>query len=308
MAGLKVRLDDGSEVGPLDLRMVQTWYQQGLIGPDGMVQKPGNPRWMRLSEAADLQEWGPAPISRPAGAAARGGAAAEPGCCRGSRGGPLEALCRRGAPLRSGRRRRALRVLARPRAARAGRRALAADRAGPRRPRPWPRARVELGPAGRARRGPPVAAAAAFPLAGVFVAKGMRGEALLDPGLRAGCSPRGFAAFLAPRLSRLKSAASLLLILLAGAGLVRYVPAEASAAQAVAPWTAPERRVANEEMGLALALPQGWAVLKPGNSLVTRSARGQGAPLRSRGYPDTPSCSSSRRRPTCCSWSITSTA
>ena len=34
MAGLKVRLDDGSEVGPLDLRMVQTWFQQGLIGPD----------------------------------------------------------------------------------------------------------------------------------------------------------------------------------------------------------------------------------------------------------------------------------
>jgi hypothetical protein len=32
-SGLKVRLDDGSEVGPLDLRMLQTWFEQGLAWP-----------------------------------------------------------------------------------------------------------------------------------------------------------------------------------------------------------------------------------------------------------------------------------
>jgi hypothetical protein len=102
----------------------------------------------------------------------------------------------------------------------------------------------------------------------LFVAKGMRGvcsrpRVRLAPGF-------GFVAFLAPGLR--PSAVGLLVVLLGGAGLVRYVPAEASAVPAVAPWTAPERRVADEEMGLTLAVPQGWVVLKPGNALVTAPA------------------------------------
>ena len=186
MAGLKVRLDDGSEVGPLDLRMVQTWYQQGLIGPEAMVQKPGSPRWIRLSEAADLERMGSGPIKRRARRRAARGARIPSG----KGGGPLEALCRRGALLRSGRRRRALRVLPRSRAARAGRRALAADRAGPGRSRSWPRARLGWG-----RRVVRVVALldrrSGVPTGGRVRREGHARRGALGPGLRVCCSPRG---------------------------------------------------------------------------------------------------------------------
>src|SRR6185295_13168575 len=70
---LKVRLDDGSEVGPLDLGMVQTWFSQGLIGRDTMVQRPGNPRWLPLSKAVDLKGWNAPLVLTSRGRSGRGG-------------------------------------------------------------------------------------------------------------------------------------------------------------------------------------------------------------------------------------------
>ena len=116
-----------------------------------------------------------------------------------------------------------------------------------------------------------VAASAAFPLAGLFIAKGMRGEALLVVA-SAWLLATGFSAFLAPGLSRLASAISLLVILLGGAGLVRFGGVETSAAPAVAPWAAADRRIVDPEMGLTLEAPTGWVVLKPGNPLVAAPA------------------------------------
>jgi hypothetical protein len=58
MAGYKVRLDDGSEIGPLDAEMVRSWYQQGLIGPDSPVLRAGSKRWTKLALAFNLQEMG----------------------------------------------------------------------------------------------------------------------------------------------------------------------------------------------------------------------------------------------------------
>jgi hypothetical protein len=270
MAGLKVRLDDGSEVGPLDLRMVQTWYQQGLIGPDTMVQRPGSPRWMRLSEAADLRQWGPAPVARGGRGGGRGKGAPELDAAPGPEEGRwrLFVACALFFVLAVG---------------------AALCRAWPERVRPeldgtpWVQIALGLAALGLAlvrgwewsrrvvRAVALVAAAAAFPLAGLFVAKGMRGEALLVL-MFAWLLASGFVAFLAPGLSRLVAATSLVLVLLAGAGLVRYVRAEASTAPAVAPWTAAERRIASEEIGLTLAVPPGWVVLRPGNPLVTPPA------------------------------------
>jgi hypothetical protein len=271
MAGLKVRLDDGSEVGPLDLRMMQTWYQQGLIGPEAMVQKPGSPRWVRLSEAADLREWGPAPMSKAGGARSR--AAAEPD----SFGEMEEGRWRLYVAA----------ALFFVLAVGSGLCAFFNDRVRPELDgAPWLQIALGLGALGLAlvrgwdwgrrivRIVALLTAAAAFPLAGVFIAKGLRGEALWILAF-ALLLAAGLAAFLAPSLSRLASAASLLLVLLGGAGLVRYVPAEAGADPAVALWTSPERRVANDEMGLALALPEGWALLKPGNSLVKAPPAGK---------------------------------
>jgi hypothetical protein len=49
-AGYKVRLGDGSEIGPMDLDAVKSWYTQGLIQKDSPVLKPGSSRWNRLAE------------------------------------------------------------------------------------------------------------------------------------------------------------------------------------------------------------------------------------------------------------------
>src|SRR5512132_2320552 len=57
MASRKIRLDDGSEVGPIDVDMVQTWFQQGLLTRESLVQRPGSTRWVRLAEAVDLSKW-----------------------------------------------------------------------------------------------------------------------------------------------------------------------------------------------------------------------------------------------------------
>lgn len=267
-SGLKVRLDDGSEVGPLDLRMVQTWFEQGLISRDTMVQRPGVPRWVPLAEAADLSQWGGGgPRGRGAGHRPASGGRAEAATAGAGRfrlflASALFLVLAVGA------------VLA----------AVWPDRVRPELDgAPWVQialVQLALGLAlvrgwelGRwaVRAVMLVAACAAFPLAGFFLAKGMRGEALLvvaSAGLLAG----GLFAFLAPDLSRLAAAACLLLILVGGGGLVRFGPAEASAAPAVTPWTAADRRVVDQEMGLTLEVPPGWVVLKAGNPLVPAPA------------------------------------
>ena len=61
--GLKVRLDDGSEVGPLELQMVRSWYEQGLINPESAVQRAGSKQWQKLAQAVDLRAWGNLAVS-----------------------------------------------------------------------------------------------------------------------------------------------------------------------------------------------------------------------------------------------------
>ena len=62
-SGLKVRLEDGSEVGPLEMAMVRSWYEQGLINADSAVQRAGSKSWTKLSQAVDLRAWGNLAIS-----------------------------------------------------------------------------------------------------------------------------------------------------------------------------------------------------------------------------------------------------
>jgi hypothetical protein len=49
-AGYKVRLADGSEIGPMDLEAVRTWFDQGLIDRDSPILKPGSKSWTKLSD------------------------------------------------------------------------------------------------------------------------------------------------------------------------------------------------------------------------------------------------------------------
>ena len=62
MGGYKVRLDDGSEIGPLDLASVRSWYNDGLINPESMVLAPGSRRWAHLRQAIDIRAWGGATL------------------------------------------------------------------------------------------------------------------------------------------------------------------------------------------------------------------------------------------------------
>jgi hypothetical protein len=58
MAAFKVRLEDGSEMGPLDMEMMHSWYQQGLIHRDSKVRLTSGKQWVRLIDAVDISDWG----------------------------------------------------------------------------------------------------------------------------------------------------------------------------------------------------------------------------------------------------------
>ncbi len=266
---LKVRLEDGSEIGPLDLGMVQAWFQRGLIARESMVQKPGNPRWIRLSEAVDLSGWN-APLvitSRGRGTGARAGASVADSAAEAT---PWQLFVASAL----------LFVLALG----AGLISVWPERVRPELDgAPWVQIALSLTVLGLAlvrgwelgrrvvRAVVLLAAGAALPLAGFFLAQGTRGEALLMVAA-AWLLAVGFFAFLAADPSRLASVAALIGIVLGGVGLVRFGRAEASAAPAVAPWVTGDRRIAEPEIGLAVDLPPGWLVLKPGNPLVKAPA------------------------------------
>ena len=60
MAAYKVRLEDGSEMGPLDMEMLRSWYQQGLVTRGSKVRRTNGKQWVPLTDAVDISSWGPA--------------------------------------------------------------------------------------------------------------------------------------------------------------------------------------------------------------------------------------------------------
>ena len=48
MGGYKVRLGDGSEIGPMDLEALKTWQLQGLVDGDSPVMRSGTRKWVPL--------------------------------------------------------------------------------------------------------------------------------------------------------------------------------------------------------------------------------------------------------------------
>jgi len=266
MASLKVRLDDGSEVGPMDVDMVQTWFQQALLTRDSLVQRPGTTRWVKLGEAVDLSRW-------PTGQAAGGG---RPRAGRLASASGTDATA---ADATSWRRLAAAAVLGllavaalvvsfRPQAVRPE-----LDDA------PWLKIGLSSMVLGLAlvprwvfcrrivRLVCLLAAAAAFPLAGVFVARGIRAEALLALA-SAAVLATGLLLLLAPRLTALGAVAALLVVGAGASGTVRFARAEPGPALEVGTWALGERRISDPELGLDLSLPAGWVALKAGNPLV----------------------------------------
>src|SRR4030042_6690127 len=55
MGGWKVRLGDGSEIGPMDLAALRTWPTQGLIDGDSPVMRPGSRKWVALGTVQEFK-------------------------------------------------------------------------------------------------------------------------------------------------------------------------------------------------------------------------------------------------------------
>jgi hypothetical protein len=53
----RVRLDDGSEIGPLDLESLKSWYRQGLIGDASPVLREGARGWTPLGQMFPGVDW-----------------------------------------------------------------------------------------------------------------------------------------------------------------------------------------------------------------------------------------------------------
>jgi hypothetical protein len=56
--GFKVKLSDGSVVGPLDDDALQTWFTQGLIDRDTPVLTPNSRNWRRLGDVVNIESSG----------------------------------------------------------------------------------------------------------------------------------------------------------------------------------------------------------------------------------------------------------
>ena len=271
--GLKVRLDDGSEVGPLELAMVRSWYEQGLINSDSAVQRAGSKSWTKLAQAVDLRAWGNLAI--PSKKAVRSRAQAKPGARARTEDAPrtghggLPALAEHWGTSLSG-------VLLLAAAAGVGYFHLQPQDAVPPLDRApfWP---IALGLLAAALALLPgwdlsrkvvrllaiVVAVAAFPLLGILFAQGVRGAALYAS-LGIFVFFMAVFAFLAepaPHWAR----ASLGLLAVAGGAYVTgrfaYSP-ETDAQRQIREAVTAERRFGDPSLGVTLDLPEGWLVLK----------------------------------------------
>jgi hypothetical protein len=288
--GYKVRIADGSEIGPLDLNAVKSWYAQGLINKDSAVLRPGSNRWTTLGQVLDLKA--SAPSARASGNG--GSAGATPVAAR--RGGSGDYTIDVPDPSRW-----------RTQAAGALLVVLAAvlgyfawkpqDTRIELQDAPW--AQIALGvlvlglglvagwEAGRklVRIALFVLAVLLFPIAGILLAQGVRGPALYAV-LGALLCLFGFFAFLAGEyISWGRLLLALLPILGGGYLFARFTHSpETEARRQMREWTSPDRRLAEETLGMTVAVPHGWVLLKSGNPLVTASSDARA----SFGYPRGP--------------------
>lgn len=272
-SGYKVRIADGSEIPDMDLASVKSWYAQGLLNKDSPVLKPGSSRWSTLGQVLDLKG-GPSAASRPSGR--NGGAGSR---ARAEHGRDFTIDVPEPSRWRTQVAGGMLLLLAAVLGYFAFRKQ---DVRVELQDAPWTEIAlvfVALGlglvagwEAGRkiVRVALFVLAFLLFPAAGILIAQGVRGLALLAV-LGAWLCLSGFIALLAGEdVSWARVALAFLPILGGGAAFVYFThSAETTARRQVREWTAPERRFSDDSLGLTLDVPRGWVVLKSGNPLVT---------------------------------------
>jgi hypothetical protein len=273
MAGFKVRLGDGSEIGPMDLSALRTWLSQGLIDGDSPVMRPGSRKWEPLHTVRELQG---VVSSRPQSKAKAKARRAreeedeveteafddEPSALDGLRikaVGVVLLLVAAGFAYLSFRPTEALSAF---------------DGA------PW--LQLALGALALGLAVIPgwgltrnlvrivliLAAFALFPLAGILFAQGERGAGLIALG-SFWLLVSGLAALLPRRLGLAAVLIAAVPVLVGGYGLARFGRAQTTQAElSIQEWTMGERRFADDALGLTLDAPDGWLLLKPGNPVV----------------------------------------
>ena len=274
MSGWKVRLGDGSEIGPMDLVALRTWLAQGLVDGDSPVMRPGSRKWTPLATVPELK----------AVVGARPKAGPRPTRPRPGRPAPETAEAEDPTPLDRWRVRvvGALLLVA---AAAFG--ALAwrpADASPAFDGAPWLQMALGTLALGLAllpgwdlgRRIVRVAlllvAFGLFPVAGVLIAQGERGAGLLALA-SVWLFASGLAALLPRTLGWAGLAIALVSVLAAGYGAWWFGRApEGQASAGARGWASADRRFTDDALGLALDIPEGWVGLKPGNPLVAAPA------------------------------------
>jgi len=274
MNGWKVRLGDGSEIGPMDLAALRTWLAQGLVDGASPVMRPGSRKWTPLAGVPELK----------GALGARPRAARRPARSRPGRPEPEVAEAEEPSPVDLWRV-RAVGALLLAAAAAFGTLAWRPAAASPVFDgAPWLELALGTLALGLAllpgwdlgRRIVRVAlllvAFALFPLAGILIAQGERGAGLLALAC-VWLFASGLAALLPRMLGWAGLAIALVPVLAAGYGAWRFGRApEGQASAGAREWASADRRFTDDALGLTLDIPEGWVSLKPGNPLVAAPA------------------------------------
>jgi len=272
-AGYKVRISDGSEIGPMDLAALKTWYAQGLLDGDSPVMRSGTRQWVTLRTLPEFQKAaGRSPGRAKAKAkerieideddAAEGYDWSGPTALDGIRvrvAGVVLLLLAAGFALLAWRPDVALPAF---------------DGA------PW--LQMALGAFALGLALVPgwnfarrlvrllllLCAFALFPLTGILIAQGERDLALLAL-VSAWLIVSGLIALLSPQLGWVGLVLALLPVAAGAYGAFRFGRApESEEVQVAREWSSSERRFSDDTIGLVFDPPEGWVVLKPGNPLV----------------------------------------
>ena len=281
-SGLKVRLEDGSEVGPLEMVMVRSWYEQGLISSESAVQRAGSKNWTKLAQAVDLRAWGnlvaaPRKAVRKASQAAKGTRA---------KADDREAAPRERPPLAEhwGTSLAGLLLLVCAGAA-VFLYLHPQDAVPPLDRAPWSSVALGLLACALAllpgwemsrklvRLAALGVAILAFPLLGILFAQGVRGSVLLAVAGAVIFFSALFAFLSEPAPHWARAALGLLAVLGGGvlAGYFGYAP-ETGAQKQIRDAATTEHRFGDPSLGVSLELPEGWSVLKKDATVVATPA------------------------------------
>jgi hypothetical protein len=282
-AGYKVRLGDGSEIGPLDMDMVKSWYQGGLIDSDSPVQRAGSNRWTTLGEAVNLQDWG----GRTSGGSGSGKKAIRSKDAGGRSGrSRVDDGESTSAPLSESWGTRVAGILFFVLSAGAGFCAWKPESVIPAFDgAPWLEIALGLLAFGLAtipgwelgrkatRIGVLLVGIALLPLTGILLAQGLRGTPLIVLGCVWIIASTLFAFLADPVPGWLKAGLCLLIVGAAGYGIVRYGYApETEDQRQVREWATPDRRFTDATLGVSFEVPRGWVILKKENPVYTAPA------------------------------------